>query len=423
MGELRAMCRSGAWVAITFARRLEHKLLDPIRRTLHVRRTGKVTASAADRERFVRFAKPAGNARDVVCLAMIPWDFRFQRPQQLMRQFGAAGHRVFYVNLHFRTTGPAWAATEKAPNVYEVTLRGPRVDLYRQTIDESAWDAIFDSLSVVASDLVFDDAATSFVHLPSWWPLVRRARERFGWRLIYDCFDDHSGFTGAAGRMVANERELAAAADLVVASSSVLDERMRTLAANVLLLRNGCDYEHFAATERKRGKRPVIGYYGAISDWFDSDLVAVLADRRPDWDFVLVGSTSGADTSRLRRLPNVSLPGERSYESLPRWLGRFDVAVIPFKASALTNATNPVKVYEMLAAGMAIVSVPMREVVPLVPLVRLASSSAEFEREISAALEERDEALIERRRSYARQNTWRERYGGLARAVAAIPSR
>ena len=36
---------------------------------------------------------------DIICFSIIDWSFRFQRPQQLMLQFAAHGHRVFYLNV------------------------------------------------------------------------------------------------------------------------------------------------------------------------------------------------------------------------------------------------------------------------------------------------------------------------------------
>src|SRR5262249_46140703 len=35
---------------------------------------------------------------DVVCFSIIDWEFRYQRPQQVMSQFAAHGHRVFYIS-------------------------------------------------------------------------------------------------------------------------------------------------------------------------------------------------------------------------------------------------------------------------------------------------------------------------------------
>jgi len=402
-------------------RTVKKRLVDPFLAT----RRATSRRAAGGREPF---APEVDNKHDILCLPIIDWDFRFQRPQQLMTRFGAAGHRVFYIRHQFRPFGAPWKITKKARNVYEVSLRGPAVDPYGAPLDARACQRIFRSLDALRRDLSLGATAT-FVQLPSWWPLARKAREAFGWPVIYDCMDDHSGFSGAIDALVTEERELLANADLVVASSVRLEANARALARNVILVRNACDYEHFAIDAAGKNARPLIGYYGAIADWFDSALVAELAERRPDWDFVLVGSTYGADLGRLTQLPNVSLPGEQPYDAIPHWLARFDAAIIPFKRTSLTEATNPVKIYEMLAAGKPVVSVPIPEVAALAPLVRLASDAAEFEREIEAALDCGGEAVafesgsiaaaVQTRRAFAREQTWERRVEQLERATAA----
>jgi glycosyltransferase involved in cell wall biosynthesis len=318
------------------------------------------------------------NVPDVVCLSIIDWDFRFQRPQQLMSQFANDGRRVLYVR---RGKGPVVA---KRDNVWEVS----------------------------AADV--QHAPLVIVQHPSWWPLAKQ----LGGTIVYDCMDEHAGFSTevAAG----HEEALLRCADLVVVSSARLAEKARGFAKNVLLLPNACDYEHFASTPRAGGPRPVIGYYGAISDWFDLDLVAPLAARRRDWDVLLIGATYGADVRPLTALPNVMLPGEQPYTSLPGWLGVIDVCIIPFVRNALTEATNPVKVYEMLAAGKPVVSVAIPEVAALVPLVRVASGVEAFEREIEAALREDSDAQADARRAFAREQTWGHRYAALRAALERL---
>jgi GT2 family glycosyltransferase/2-polyprenyl-3-methyl-5-hydroxy-6-metoxy-1,4-benzoquinol methylase len=358
-------------------------------------------------------------AYDVVCFPIIDWDFRFQRPQQMMSRFASAGHRVFYLSQDFRLSGEPYEIREKGENLFEVSLRGPALNVYTGTLEDEALEQFFSSLDALRRDLSFG-AAASFVQLPFWWPLAERARERFNWPVIYDCMDHHAGFSTNDQKMLDEEARLISSADLVVVSSLFLENEVRRLREDALLVRNACDYEHFAKAAddgRRAGSRPVVGYYGAISDWFDSDLVADLAERRPDWDFLLVGSTYNADTSRLAQLANVRLVGEKPYAEIPDWLGQFDVAVIPFKRVPLTEATNPVKAYEILASGKPVVSVPIPEVAALSPLVRLASDAAEFEREVGAALAENDPRAVEKRRAFARENTWQRRYETLAPAV------
>jgi GT2 family glycosyltransferase len=380
------------------------------------------------------------NAYDVICFPIIDWDFRFQRPQQLMSQFAADGHRVFYLKQTFHPSGPAYTIQEKRQNVYEVSLYGLSRVVYRDVLDERACDILFTSLDSLRRDLSLG-ATVAFAQLPFWWPMVDKARAQFGWPIIYDCMDHHASFSTNDQAMLDHEPALISSADLVVVSSDALETPAQQANQNVLLIRNACDYDHFARVrtasgsdramrdakfeqfipaDQKQNSRPVIGYYGAIADWFDSELVADLAERRRDWDFVLVGSTFSADIKRLSKLPNVSLPGEKHYAEIPDWVGKFDVVIIPFKRTPLTESTNPVKAYEILAAGKPIVSVPIPEMRALSRFVRLASDAKEFEQEISAALAENEPKLVEARRAFAKENTWKKRYEVLAPVVRDV---
>jgi GT2 family glycosyltransferase len=365
-------------------------------------------------------AAPPGPGHDIVCFPIIDWDFRFQRPQQLMLQFARSGHRVFYLRQGFRQEGGPYEIRSVAENVYEVALRGPLCNVYQETLGEEGREQLCAALDALRRDLGLG-ATVAIVQLPFWWPLAAETWRRFAWPVVYDCMDDHAGFSTNRSAMVAQEEELLRETHLVVVSSLKLYDGCRAFTDRLLLLRNACDYEHFARVgPPPGGARPVIGYYGAIADWFDSDLVADLAARRPDWDFVLVGSTFTADLSRLAGLPNVALPGEQPYASLPTWLDRFDALILPFTRLPLTEATNPVKAYEILAAGRPLVSVPLPEMVALSPWVRLASTAEEFEAELAAALRENaasDPGQVEARRAFARDNTWARRHAVLAPRV------
>jgi len=367
-------------------------------------------------ERYLVPLSLESNKCDIVCFPIIDWDFRFQRPQQLMSQFADAGHRVFYVASGSPSSGAAYTIQPKRSNVFEVSLHGLEQVVYADEMSQRGCELLFASLDELRRDICMG-ATVSIAQLPFWLPLVEKARDRFAWPIVYDCMDHHAGFSTNKMGMVDREEDLLATADLVVVSSTFLHEKAVQNNPNVLMLRNACDYEHFSNVGQKKSTRTTIGYYGAIADWFDSDLVSDLAQRRPDWEFILVGSTFSADLRRLSKLPNVFLPGEKHYAEIPSWLGEFDVAIIPFRRSPLTEATNPVKAYEILASGKPLVSVPIPEVQSLKPLVRLASTAEEFEREIEAALAEDDPQLPVERISFAKQNTWEERYKKLAPSI------
>ncbi len=360
---------------------------------------------------------------NILCFPIIDWDYRFQRPQQFMRQFAAAGHRVFYLTHAFRRSGEPYLLRPLATNLNEVSLRGSRFMVRNGVLDEESRRELISSLASLQRDCVAGTTA-AIVQSAFWWPVAEAAATDFNWPVVYDCMDLCSGFPANHPLLLDQERELITRADLVVASSPQLKAVAEAYNSNVLVLRNACDYAHFAsAPANSRGERPIIGYYGAIAEWFDSSLVAELAKRRPDWDFVLVGSTVAADLGPLSGLPNVSLPGEKPYGEIPAWLARFDVAILPFKRTPLTEAVNPVKAYEIFAAGKPLVSVPLPEMRALAPLVRLASTAREFEREIERELLQPDAGLEAGRRRFARENTWESRMEALAPAVGGLISR
>ncbi len=359
------------------------------------------------------------NFYEVVCFPIIDWDFRFQRPQQLMARFAAAGHRVFYIAQNFRSSGPLYSLSEKGKNIFEVTLKGPSRHVYQEKLDDVARDELLLALNAMRRDLSLG-ATLAVVQLPFWWPIAERARREFAWPVVYDCMDYHAGFSTNRAEMIEQESDLISQADHVVASSITLEEETRRQTSKVLLLPNACDYEHFACVGPAMGSRPVVGYYGAIAEWFNSDLVADLAKRNPQWDFMLIGSTDTGDVRQLAKLPNVTLIGEKPYVDIPSWLDKFNVVILPFKLNRLTQATNPVKIYEILASGKPLVSVPIPEVSALAPMIRLATTPQDFEQEIIASLQEPDSALVESRRAFARENTWEKRFEVLGPVVHSV---
>ncbi|MEW6338844.1 MAG: polysaccharide pyruvyl transferase family protein, partial [Acidobacteriota bacterium] len=183
---------------------------------------------------------------DVLCLPIIDWDFRWQRPQQLMSRFAAAGHRVFYVAQRLRSDGPPYVLTEKAPRLFEVSLRGPALNVYGDALDGPAADEMIAALDALRRDVGLD-AVAQVVQLPFWWPLARLARERWAWPVIYDCMDLHAGFSTNRPEMTAQEDDVLGGADTVVVSSSPLEVEARRRATRVTVVRNGCDFERFAS--------------------------------------------------------------------------------------------------------------------------------------------------------------------------------
>jgi GT2 family glycosyltransferase/glycosyltransferase involved in cell wall biosynthesis len=372
---------------------------------------------------------PRAGTWDVVCFSIIDWDFRWQRPQQLLSRLADAGHRVFV----FRTSAflphgeRTFEATKLRENVWEITIAPPvMIDVYGGTIDSRTrewFPRLFDDLQREL-DILW---AVSLVQVATWGEAALEARRRFGWRVVYDCMDEWTSFPGMKAPLVDAERTLVREADLVTVSAARLLEKWRPVNEHVALIRNAADFDRFAAPPGERYlddvPRPIAGYFGAVASWFDTALVAEVAAARPHVSFVILGGVFDADVSALASLPNVHLLGQQPYERMPGYLREFDACLIPFSVDEITAATDPVKFYEYLAQGKPVVATHLPEIEQFSDLFYEAAGPEDFAAQLDRALEEKDPALRARRIEVARTNTWKTRADDLSRAVAEVHPR
>jgi len=364
-----------------------------------------------------------GEGCDIVVFPVIDWDFRFQRPQHLAAGLAGERRRVFYLATTFFESGHPGFRIEASPrdNLFLVRLGlpAPHPNIYTSSPTDAQVANIRAALLEMYRACEFD-AAAALINLPFW----RRPTTGLPSTIqVYDCMDHHAGFsTNAADVQLEEERKLLAEAELVVASSARLQRNLEPVSDSILI-RNAGDIDFFSrppdeqAVERKR---PVVGYYGAISDWFDVDLVRRAARKFPRWDFVLVGEVTHKAIQPLKKLSNVTLVGEVPYAELPKYLYSFDVCMIPFVINELTLCTNPVKIYEYMAAGKPVVTTDMPELRLLEDICHVAEDGERFLALLDKAMDEsRDAELAARRQQWASQHDWLGRVTPLRAAIDA----
>jgi glycosyltransferase involved in cell wall biosynthesis len=239
--------------------------------------------------------------------------------------------------------------------------------------------------------------------------------------LVYHCADDYAHVSGFPSSLPDLEADLCRAADLVITTSDTLCQARRSLNPNTHWIPNGVDTEHFSAPARPASElygvpRPIVGFIGGLSEWVDVDLLASLARRHPGWSFVLVGPV-GIDTSPVAACRNVRLLGPRPYAQLPAYLAAMDVALIPFKHTAVTYHADPIKAYEYLAAGVPMVATDMPALRRLAHVVRLADSPDSFSAQIEHALIEGRATRKRERQAEAARHTWSNRFDELTQLL------
>jgi hypothetical protein len=129
--------------------------------------------------------------------------------------------------------------------------------------------------------------------------------------------------------------------------------------------------------------------------------------ERPDWQFILIGPDHDHSLpSSLLGLPNLHWLGSRPYAQLPDYLKFFNAALIPFHLNPITMAASPLKLYEYLAAGKAVISTPIHEATQL-PGILLAQDAAGFSSQLHQAyVLDQDATYLAHSDHLARQNTW-----------------
>lgn len=301
----------------------------------------------------------AGELRPVVHLPdWCRWDLMRQRPQALAAAFAKAGHEVYFVD-------PLEARSRRA-----------------------------DGVNIVPS---VAETPRSGVLLMVHFPPLRDLFERYEDPVVfYDIFDDLTIFDPdevdlpASRRVKAHHPILVESADVVAASSRVLHDRHRTERSDLILAENGVDLDRFRSKTVRPPELPagpIAGYHGAVAEWFDFALLIQVARSLPEWNFVLVGPVlpeAVAGAAEFAALGNGTLIGEQTADAVAAFVQAFDVGLVPFRITEMTEGVSPLKLFEYLAAGVPVVSTPLPAAVDS-PSTEVAADAAGFAAAIRAS--------------------------------------
>jgi polysaccharide pyruvyl transferase CsaB len=365
----------------------------------------------------------AGSLYDVFIFSMIDFSFRYQRPQQLASYLSKKGHRVFYMNitqfLH-PDNERDFEVKELGNNLWEVFLKSPRsLDIYGGNLDSQCVETITKSINGLRRS--FNMTTTvAIVHNPFWTPVALCFKENHQWKVIYDCLDEWDTFTSIGKFFLEQERQLVQKCDILTVTADKLSKKWKEHNKEALIVRNACDYEFFSKAsdnELLRDiKRPIIGFFGGIADWVEIEYIAYAANKHKEWNFVLLGGIF-TDISSIEKLLNVHLLGNQPYHLMRDYLYHFDVCLIPFKKNKITEAVDPVKLYEYFSLGKPVVARNLYEIRFYEELLYLFDSAEEFVEAIKKALNESSQDIKKKRIRIASTNTWSDRIDQIDKVI------
>jgi glycosyltransferase involved in cell wall biosynthesis len=363
---------------------------------------------------------------DVVWLSDIPWGSLWQRPQQLATRF-PPGTRILFVEPWTLGHPPALRPRPVAEGIARVSF--PFLPLHARSLAQRRLayrlgDSAVGAGALFAAQRAWASTLRGFARAGARrLALVQNflARPSLGAfrpdRVLYDMIDAPLHFAPVPPRLVPQWEGLLRDADRVSVTSEPLAALARAGGArDPRVIGNGVEAARFeravpAAALPGDPGAPVLGYVGSLHSWFDVLLVTALARARPQARVVLVGPAPPATRAELTRArteaPNLHWLGARPYEEVPSLVRAFRVGLIPFRRTPLTEAVNPVKLYEYAAAGVPCVTTRFTdEVDGWREAARVASTTEEFLAACDAALA--GPADAEALRRFARRHDWDE---------------
>jgi hypothetical protein len=356
------------------------------------------------------------NCKSILVLPNIPWSYRWQRPQQIFTRMARKGFNIFYISP---ITSDREYITEISKKIYEVHIKTRKEGnvLRDFHLDGENTKDFVNSFNTVLNKYIKNDSLLFVLH-PVWKDISLEVKNV---KRIYDLMDLYSGFPDAREELIEAEEVLIKKSDIVLTTADNLYDYAKKLNNNVHMIRNGSDYEKFADL-KENGKinlkdKPIVGYYGAISQWLDVDLLEYAIKNNKDKYFVFIGSLGTTNIRKLYKYSNVYFLGEVSHDELPGYLAYFDVCTIPFILNDLIKSTNPVKFYEYIASGKPVVSVDLPELKQYENICYLSKNKEEFSKNIFKALHDEAKEIIEKRKIVAEENSWDNRVEELIKII------
>ncbi|GBG13347.1 glycosyl transferase [Novimethylophilus kurashikiensis] len=350
----------------------------------------------------------------VVVFSHLRWNFVYQRPQHLLSRL-AGRYRIIFLEEPMDNAQEPFLE-RFTPSAYIEVLR-PHVPGETYGFDDANMPALRGLLDNYLAAHEIDDFFAWF-YTPMALPLLEGRTPR---NVIYDCMDELSAFKNAPAQLIEREKALFEAADLVFTGGPSLYQAKKLHHPNVHCFASSVDADHFAP---KAGEshihidvllhgdipHPRLGYYGVIDERIDLDLIAALADARPDWQIVMVGPVVKIDPESLPQRPNIHWMGQHTYEELPHFLAGWDLCLLPFALNESTRFISPTKTLEYMAAQRPMVSTRIKDVAePYGHVVPIARSHEEFVADCARLLEEpeKDRAIrIDAMRRIVAKTSW-----------------
>jgi UDP-galactopyranose mutase len=360
---------------------------------------------------------------DLVCLSHLRWDFVYQRPQHLLSRCSKE-RRLFFIEEPIIDEGPLRMDVSRRDDGVHVVVphipEGMLSEIAIDAVQQGLIDGLFAEHNI--NDYVL------WYYTPMALDFTRHLQPQ---AVVYDCMDELSAFKNAPAALREREAELFKRADLVFTGGQSLYEAKRNQHHSIHAFPSSIDAPHFMQAramadepaDQREIPHPRIGFFGVIDERMDIDLLARVADLRPDWQLVIIGPVVKIDENDLPHRDNIHYLGGKSYKELPAYLSGWDVAILPFARNESTRFISPTKTPEYLAAGCPVVSTSIRDVVRPYGqkgLVHIADTPEEFAAAIDTAMKTDSPQRLMEVDSFLKQTSWDRTWSQMSDLISEV---
>jgi hypothetical protein len=335
---------------------------------------------------------------------IIPSAFEFdelynQRPINMSKYFSDEGYLVLYIVWEWRRN-----EIEKRGLVYNNLYQIPMyefLDYSNQMQTKHLKNAIY----------LINIPSEKLVNISYFF-------RKQGFAIAYDMMDEWEEFHKSGEASWYNkeyEEHAVLISDVVTAVSQSLVEKFNFIREDITIIGNGYTpnvlgiENKYIALKHKTASQ-TIGYFGHLTEsWFDWNLIIDTASKYPNLHFEIIGYGEPLWVqTKAKELKNITLVGKVHTSELYKYVKHWNIAMIPFKAGKLSNAVDPIKIYEYIYFGLPILVTGITHLSTF-PNTFVAKDNDDFQKIIFKILKSEpiDKEILN---TFLTQTTWHARF-------------
>lgn len=237
---------------------------------------------------------------------------------------------------------------------------------------------------------------------------------------IVQCVDVYEAYAGSRQNLleVQDYRDADAVVSIGHALADFLHKERGVPTDKITVIGQGVDQdlfdiEHPEPEDLRSLPRPRLIWVGVLAK-ADPELIEAAANALPagKGSIVLIGPPMEWALNMAKRNHRIHVLGARKPEVVPGYLKHSDIGLMLYNRNAdslVYQGQNPLKLYEMAAASLPILSTPHAEYKYLKPPVLIVQSREDISLQLEIALQKSD-ILKCKTRHFAKDNSWKKRF-------------